>query len=174
MTVVVNLFGGPGTGKSTTASGVFYHLKRDNRNVELVQEYAKDLTWEKAESKLEDQLYITAKQNRRMWRLRNKVDVIVTDSPLLLGIHYAAPDYFPNYYEKLVWEVYNSYSNINIFLNRKKPYNPVGRNQTEDQAKEIDCMIKAQLDQHNVPYTELDADEHAVENITKLIKERVW
>jgi hypothetical protein len=41
MTVVVNLFGGPGTGKSTTASGVFYHLKRDNRNVELVQEYAK-------------------------------------------------------------------------------------------------------------------------------------
>lgn len=44
MTIYVNLYGGPGSGKSTTAAGVVSQLKLLSINAELVTEYAKDLT----------------------------------------------------------------------------------------------------------------------------------
>jgi len=84
--LVINIFGGPGVGKSTLAAEVFAHFKKNKLNIELVTEYAKDLVWEERNNILKDQLYILAKQNRRLERLRNKgIDVVVTDSPLLLG-----------------------------------------------------------------------------------------
>ena len=47
MTKVINLFGGPGAGKSTTAAGLFYEMKVRDIKCELVTEYAKDMTYEK-------------------------------------------------------------------------------------------------------------------------------
>ena len=44
-TLIVNLMGGPGTGKSTHAGGTFYRMKRSGINCEYIQEYAKDKTW---------------------------------------------------------------------------------------------------------------------------------
>lgn len=41
-TLVVNLFGGPGSGKSTGAAYVFARLKMLGYNAELVTEFAKD------------------------------------------------------------------------------------------------------------------------------------
>ena len=66
---VINLFGGPGVGKSTTASGLFYEMKKARLEVELVTEYAKDAVWEGRTSLLDDQIYIFAKQQRRISRL---------------------------------------------------------------------------------------------------------
>ena len=42
-TLVVNLLGAPGSGKSTIAASIFSKLKFQNLNVELVSEYAKEL-----------------------------------------------------------------------------------------------------------------------------------
>ena len=39
MTKVINLFGGPGAGKSTIASGLFYHMKIAGYNVEMTGEW---------------------------------------------------------------------------------------------------------------------------------------
>ena len=44
--VVINLFGGPGCGKSTAASYIFSKLKMLGINAELATEFAKDKTWE--------------------------------------------------------------------------------------------------------------------------------
>lgn len=41
-TIVVNLFGVPGAGKSTGAAYIFYRLKINGINAELVTEFAKD------------------------------------------------------------------------------------------------------------------------------------
>ena len=43
---VINLYGGPGCGKSTVSSGLFYKMKSEGYCVEYVSEYAKDLTYE--------------------------------------------------------------------------------------------------------------------------------
>ena len=86
---VINLYGGPGSGKSTTAAGLYYRMKMAHHNVELVTEYAKDLVYaDRLEGMLDQQEYIFAKQNNRLHRLRNKTDWVVTDSPILLSTVY--------------------------------------------------------------------------------------
>lgn len=169
MSYVINFFGGPGLGKSTLSAGLFYWMKKNYYEVELSTEYAKDVTWEGHQAKLEDQLYITAKQNRKLWRLKGKVDFIITDSPLLLGVQYAKPDYFPNYYANLVHEVFNSYKNINLFIKRTKTYNPNGRNQTLAEAMIIDEHIIKMLGEHNIPYHKINSFT-SPEEIVEIIK----
>lgn len=148
---VVNIFGGPGTGKSTTAAFLFHELKCAGKNVELVTEYAKDMVWEGRSNVLTDQLYMAAKQNRRLGRLVNSgLDLAITDSPLILGALYAPEGYFPSF-EPFLVEVFNSYDNFNVYLQRGTEYNPLGRNQTLEQAVEIDAMNLQLLDKHDIP-----------------------
>lgn len=148
----INLFGGPGTGKSTTAAYLFHELKCAGANVELVTEYAKDMVWEQRTNILTDQVYIAAKQNRRMERLVDQgLDVVVTDSPLIMGCMYQPDDYFVHF-EPLVAEIFKSYTNsLNIYLNRGFDYNPIGRYQTAEQASLIDQQIIQLLKRHDVP-----------------------
>jgi hypothetical protein len=168
---VVNLWAGPGAGKSTTASGLFYLLKASDQNVELVTEYAKDMTWEGRHNILNDQLYITAKQNRRLARLMDHdISLVVTDSPLLLGIHYALPGYLSGKYEPMLMELWNQYENINFLITRTKPYNPVGRNQDEAGALEIDRALVDFLKSRNLPYEEIPGDIDAPAKIYQRLK----
>ena len=45
-TKIINIFGNPGSGKSTIAAYLFTALKSRNIEVELVTETAKDLVWD--------------------------------------------------------------------------------------------------------------------------------
>ena len=149
---IVNLFGGPGTGKSTTAAGLFYEMKKMRLEVELVTEYAKDMTWEQRHNILSDQLYILAKQHRRVQRLEGKVDWVITDSPLLLGMVYRPQHYYDSF-DALALEIFNSYDNKNILLGRDFEYHTIGRNQTAEEAIEVDNVMKSLMDSNNIPYT---------------------
>lgn len=161
--MIVNLYGGPGTGKSTTASGVFSLLKLHGINAELITEVAKDLTWEERFKTLGNQNYVTAKQHHKQWRL-NDVDVVITDSPLLLGIIYSPWDEpFFDYVKKL----YSEFKNVNIFLNRVKPYNEKGRSQTLEEAKEIDLEIKYLLRDYD--FQTFSGDEKGINQIVESI-----
>lgn len=137
--IVVNLFGGPGSGKSTMAARVFSELKDRGYNAELVTEYAKDKTWEKSYAVLSNQIYVFAKQHHRLWRCADKVDIIITDSPLQLSLVYG--NMSPSF-ETVVKEEIEKFCNVNVFLKRVKKYNPAGRSQTEDEARDLDIRIK--------------------------------
>lgn len=153
-TLIVNLFGGPGTGKSTNAAGLFYRMKRSGINCEYIQEYAKDKTWSEDKQTLMCQPYVTGKQFYRTARLLSKVDVAVTDSPILTGILYQGFGCTPSW-EKWAVEAFNEFNNLNIFLVRNSdnhPYNPMGRNQTEEEAKDKDREMREILDKYNIPY----------------------
>lgn len=165
--IVVNLFGGPGIGKSTQASYLFYRLKECQINVELVSEYAKELTWEKNFDKLTDQLYVSAKQNRRLKRLDGKVDVVVTDSPLLLGIHYATPKFIGGTFEPMVHQLFKGYDNFNVLLTRCKQYKTEGRNQTEEEAINIDSDVRSLLNDHNYQYITVPGNCDGMEVVLK-------
>lgn len=140
--IVVNFYGGPGSGKSTMAARVFSELKERKFNAELVTEFAKDLTWQESMRVLDNQLYVFAKQYHRLWRLRDKVDIIVTDSPLVLSLVYGNTS---DTFKQLVKEEFGKFKNINVFLQRVKEYNPKGRSQTEEEAKLLDGVIKYQM-----------------------------
>lgn len=167
---VINLFGGPGSGKSTTASGLFFEMKLKKIDVELVTEYAKKLTWQKRHNTLKDQFKVTAEQNHRMEILKDQVDFVITDSPIILGMYYSV-NYFPDTFPNFVYDVFNSYSNINFFINRIKEYNPKGRNQTFDEAVKADHGIKKILLDYNIPFKCLDGDEKTPSAIIEHIKE---
>lgn len=149
MTLVVNLFGGPGQGKSTLAAGIFYELKQQGVNCELVTEFAKDMVWEESFKVLENQLYVFAQQSHRLFRLKDKVDVIIVDSPLLLNLYYGRN--FSDTFKTLIKEVFYEYDNLCYLVEKEdRPYNEVGRMQTEEEAalvhKEvIDILENEQL-----------------------------
>jgi hypothetical protein len=168
MTKVINLFAGPGAGKSTTAAGLFFELKTRNIKCELVTEYAKDMTYEKRFNTLQDQLYILAKQNQRIKRLQGVVDYIVTDSPLIIGLAYTPKDYFLTF-KPFVLDLFNSYNNENVFLMRTKKYQSYGRNQTEAEAKEKDEDILNLLAYIRKSHIMVQGDKDAPTTILKYL-----
>ena len=144
------MFAGPGAGKSTTAASVFSLLKLHGVNAELVTEFAKDLTWENRQFTLGNQSYIMAKQYHRMWRLRDQVDVMVTDSPLLFSLIYGENS--PECVRDSIMHYFNEFNNVNYYLKRVKKYNTAGRSQTEDEARMLDSLIRKVLFRCDIKY----------------------
>lgn len=143
--IVVNLFGGPGAGKSTMAASVFANLKNRGFNVELVTEYAKELVYSSRTAEMKDQVYMLAKQHKRIADIAKyqKVPLVITDCPIMLGMAYSG---HLSYYEELhalTVALANEFHNFNVFVKRTKAYNPSGRTQTEDEAKAVCEKVKA-------------------------------
>lgn len=168
--IVINLIGGPGVGKSTIASGLFYELKRMGVNCELALEFAKDKVYEESFKTMDDQIYIFAKQYHKLWRLRDKVDVIITDSPLLISLHYMKED--SKYFNDLVVEQYFKFENLLFFINRTEDgYQTEGRLQTLDEAKTIDKSIKEILARRSEEISSYDIDrDTAIRTIMNILE----
>lgn len=172
---MVNLYAGPGAGKTTSAWEIAARLKKENINTEYVSEYAKELVWEDKNSPLLDgseksQTVLFEEQNRRLERLQGKVSVIVTDSPLLLNLMYLkepAPEL-----ERKVFEAYGKYNNFNMFIRRGEDYEQTGRIQTLDESVAIDGRIKEMLAGRDIFCGEYDRDKIAVvvNNIQRSLK----
>lgn len=153
-TLVINLFGGPGVGKSTMCASIFSKLKILGFECEMATEYVKDIVWEESFKKLENQIYIFGKQHARVHRLLNKVDIVITDSPLLNSIVY---DQDKNQaLKKLVLFEFNKLNSLNFYINRKFKYQESGRVQTLEGALEVDEDYKQLLDDNEINYTEID------------------
>lgn len=156
-TLVVNIFGAPSSGKSTIATYLFSQLKMRGISCELVTEYAKDLVWEERDLTFLNEVYIFAKQHQRMFRVMGKVDVIVTDRPLLLSAYYNTR-YGGNRFEKLndlVIEQDRKHRNLDIFLTRTHTYEDSGRNENEKEANEIEQEMREFLLNENPNMKEL-------------------
>ena len=166
-TVVVNIFGGPGCGKSTTRAGLFALLKTKGVVCEEASEWCKNKVYEESKYVFTDQFYIFAKQRKMLKQLEGKVNVIVTDSPILLSAVYDNTN--NKLFEPLVMSEFNRFNNINILLRREKPYVTVGRNQTEEEARQVDDQVKKYLDQNGVNYCEIAGTAEAPSLIYHLV-----
>lgn len=156
--IVVNLFGVPSAGKSTGAAYIFSQIKMKGINAELVTEFAKDKVWENNEEVFKNQAYIFGKQSFKMSRCRNKVDVVITDSPLPLSIFYNQDEVLGEDFNRTVMNVFNSYNNLNYLLLRTRPYNPVGRLQTEAESDALKQPMINLLMNRNINYSEKNGD----------------
>lgn len=138
--LVVNFFAGPGAGKSTTAAGVFAELKRRHISTELVTEYAKELTWDRRYSERAWQPKVLGEQSWRIARLQGKgIDVVVTDSPILLSAVYNPGfDTIP----ALAIELHNRWPSLNFFVRRPDRYDPRGRTEPLGVARSIDAKVE--------------------------------
>lgn len=149
-------------------------MKINHLNVEYVTEYAKELTYEeRLNILLKDQLYILAKQHRMIYRLRNKVEYIIMDSPLLLTLAFYNHNMIYNYdiFKKFVIDLYNKYPNESYYIKRNLniPYSTDGRKETLKESIKMDKIIKKILDSNNIKYTNILADENTYNEIYKRI-----
>lgn len=164
-TLVVNLFGVPGAGKSTGAAYIFSQLKMRGINAELITEFAKDKVWEENKEVFKNQAYIFGKQSFRLSRCESKVDVIITDSPLPLSILYNNDSRLTENFNQTVMDVFNSYNNKNYCLLRVKPYNPIGRHQTEEESNALGQPIIKLLTERHIDFNFIDGDKDGYEEI---------
>lgn len=167
--IVVNLFGGPGSGKSTACAYVYAALKAKDINCEMAREFAKDKAWEKNLTALNNQAYIFGEQYYRLTILEDDVDVIITDSPILLSVFYRnrynnSID-FPKEFDDVVLYSFNRYNNINYFIRRNKLYNPNGRLQTEDEAKELDVKLLEFLNEYEISFDIVNGNQNGYQKI---------
>lgn len=164
-TLIINLFGGAGIGKSTLMARIFSELKVQGYDCEMVTEFAKDLVWEKRNETFKDELYIFAKQNHRLFRVNGKVDIIVTDRPLLLTNAYNQDD---KELCSLCLKTFNQYNNLNFLLKRQTVYQENGRNQSEEEAIQIDRITQDLLEFNEINYYTVNNNDLA--NIIEVIK----
>lgn len=152
--LVVNLFGVPGAGKSTGSAYIFSKLKLEGINAELITEFAKDKVWEENSEvfKPDNQCYLFGKQFYKMSRCRDKVDVIITDSPLPLSILYNKSTVLGEDFNKTVMNCFYSFDNISYLLLRDKPYNSKGRLQTEIESNALKDPLMNLLKNRNIDY----------------------
>lgn len=151
MTHVINLFGAPGSGKSSNSAALFSKLKAAQVNCELVSEYVKSWAWSGRTVATFDQALISGKQISRESILYGKVDVVITDSPVWLSAfyqeHYTNKSYvLPMVKGFIEHAEENGVQYHNFFIERTKAYNPKGRYETEEQARALDGKMHSWLE----------------------------
>ena len=167
--IVVNLFGVPSAGKSTGAAYIFSKLKMAGVNAELVTEFAKDLDWEENNVALGNQLYVFSNQLHRMYRCSDKVEVLITDSPLPLSIIYNKSAILGEAFNQTVMNCFNAFDNLNYLVLRDRPYNPKGRIQTEEEAEALKKPLSDLLEGRNIEYTTIKGNLQAFNNVVDTV-----
>lgn len=159
--VVVNLYGGPCSGKSTIAADIFAKLKRLHLDVELVREYVKEKIWELNPEVMQDQVYILGRQHYRQSVLQGQCQVAITDSPVLLTCVYNDLYTHLRNFNPLVVEMVGHYDNLNYLLERPSVYQAKGRVQDEEGAKGIDDLVVEMLDRLGMSYKRINQQNFA-------------
>lgn len=161
-TTVINLFAGPGAGKSTFQSDLYSFMKKERLKVEMVREVAKKWAWRKEKITPVDQLNIIGQQILDESDLYGKVDYIVTDSPILLGAFYMQY----NFGETFMSEMVHSYMKFaqengvefkNFYLCRNNlQYETSGRFQTISQINTLDEELEWFLWDYGIAYDKIN------------------
>ena len=152
----INIYGGPGSGKSTTSAGIYHTLGRNGFDVELVREFIKEeMVYRNIFPDGFDQVWIFGGQQHREEKALRRNGLIVTDCPLFTCVAYT------RYYKAPCSEEMVSaankfeaqYPSINLLLDREGiPYKDAGRYQKLEQAREVDAYIRSVLDENGVQY----------------------
>lgn len=169
-TKVINFVAAPSIGKTLISSLVFAELKTEHKSCELVQEFAKQLIWQEKFEELNNQRYVNSEQYKKLKCLKGKVEYIITDSPLLLGIIYnkEKENSHKEQIRKMILDNIDEFNNIYIFLERNEdfPFEQNGRIHNEEQSKYIQQELKKLLDELNIKYLSVKSSKN---NLKKII-----
>ena len=170
-TLVINLIGGPCSGKSTIAAELFARLKKMGIKCELCTEFIKERIYDEHKFILTNQIYLFANALNQILNKLNKVDVIIHDGSLLLNICYDKDN--NKQLHELVLAEYKKFNNLDFFLNRTNiKFENYGRIHNEDESNKIDLIIKNLYQKYNLDFIELDSKD-CLDKIIKYILEKI-
>lgn len=182
MTVLINFFGSPSSGKTTLSAALFTRLKVMGVNVEYTPEYVKGWVYESRPVGKYGQFTIFGEEVRRQSRLFNTVDIAISDSPVALTGFY---NYFysgrqDNCLSSACKEFYrraqeeDNIQVINFLLPKRNEYVSGGRYQSESEAAQVNIQLKEWLNKEGYNYTLLDCpDSERVDVIINKLQEVV-
>lgn len=174
--IVINLFGAPGSGKSTAMAYIFASLKMRGINCEMAPEFAKELFFEQNMTAFGNQVYILGNQFYRISRLLDKVDVIITDSPVFISVYYNGLKCAKEEFNQFIVEASKGFNNKNYYLKRIVEYDPNGRHQTREEADEVGDMLLSLFDKYSVEFEYADSLPETldgiVDEIVKMVNEK--
>ena len=171
---VINIYGGPGAGKSTAALQLVAELKKRGINADYVSEYAKELVYTKNFDKLDGSVQnhreIFYEQKSRLDVMLAGAEVVVTDSPLPLNAVYLK-DKSDTYKQNVITQ-FNQYHNFNILIERdlSAPFETEGRIHNLEESMEKDTEIVSMLYENQIPFQRFDRNDIAeiAETISKI------
>jgi len=99
---------------------------------------------------------------------------VVHDSPFVMGLMYHQDNSIipKDALSTLAVALHNNYNNLNIFLERndkKHPYQAYGRNQTLEEAIEVDENIKKYLQLNDIPFEVVIMGAGTIDKIVSLV-----
>ena len=163
-TLLINLIGGPGIGKSTLSAFLYVQMKLKHMHVEYVQEVAKPLVYLEKWNEINCQLELTNSQFEKFEAYNGQVDFIVTDGSILHGLYFNRnnPDNTSDVekVESRILELHHSIPTLNIILTRPKDleYIQEGRLQDEKESHFIDKYLEKTLIDFDIEYLKIEAD----------------
>lgn len=172
---IINFVAGPSIGKSIFTSLIFADIKMRGYSSEIVPEFAKKLVWAKEFELLNNQYFVSNQQYKDIKAVNGHIPYIVTDGSLLHGLVYNRnnPENTSNIEktEKAILKWYSEFNNIVFFLERNPDvkYEQEGRIQTEEEAIQIDFLLKDILKEFNIPFISMKSDVSLVSKISDII-----
>ena len=145
-------------------------------NIELVQEYVKEMVYIGAKISPYTQVKLFSEQLDREYKiLLSDPDIkVVTDSPISLAIPYAVKYGFQQTAQ--LFEIYKAFDrdfpSLNILLKRDDcPYKEEGRIENLEEAKEMDQKIERFMIENEIEYESYRYNDH--EGILDYIREEM-
>lgn len=169
MTQLIGFIGGPSTGKTTLAAAVYNDLQEQGSFSSWASEFVSDDIQRIGPPNLDYYIYEQFRylfhQQRREEAALRKSDIILTDSPLLIGYAYTIQQQktaVSGRQSQFVDELYTLFSEDaqrydNLYLlKREANFEDNGiRFHTQAQSQEFDALLKELLAKNNVAYTEI-------------------
>lgn len=166
-TLVINLIGGPCSGKSTISAELFSRLKKMGIKCELVPEYIKERIYEENKTMALNQIAIFGMEHYSISNKIGKVDCIVHDGSFINNEIYNI-EYNENFNNLIISE-YHKFNNLDFFIKRGNiEFESYGRIHNLKQSKELDKIIKDTYEKYNLPYIEVEARD-AVDKIIPIV-----
>ena len=170
-TLVINLIGGPCSGKSTIAAELFARLKKMGIHCELVSEYIKDRIYEENQTMPKNQIAIFGMEHYSISNKIGKVDCIVHDGSFINNIIYKTEE--NKYFDDLIISEYKRFWNLDFFIKRGNiEFETYGRIHNLKQSKELDKTIKETYDSYELSYIEVESRD-AVDKIIPIVLKEI-
>lgn len=168
-TLVINLIGGPCSGKSTIAAELFARLKKMGVHCELAVEYLKDRIYEENHTMPVNQIAIFGMEHYSLVTKANKVDVIVHDGSFINNTSdLYNPENNPEF-DTLIVSEYKKFNNLDFFIKRGNiEFEEYGRIHNLKQSQELDERIKQTYYKYGLEFIEVEARD-AVDKIIPIV-----
>ena len=181
MSVVVNFYAGPSAGKSIASSDLCSELKKRGLYAEMVTEVAKEKVLKGEKFNKFDQFHLFGMQSKRETDLYDKVDIIVTDSPVPLNAAYGwvMDKYsYPNTFHAMATSHLQAQDDsqiqrVDIWLNRMGHFQKEGRIHDEREAINMDVQIRHFLALCGIGTTEFKVGEFTSSELADFVTEKI-